>query len=86
MIADAASIVGTALIAIGSVTVTVVGVAIGSVTVTVVGVAVICTAFASSADEQCSGDEDGRKPHIMKAAKVSKTTINVPVHVCNSRS
>jgi len=75
---EAALIVGTALVAAGSVTVTVVGVATGSVTVTVVGVAVISTAFASSAHEQRSGEEDGRKPHIMTAAKSSTTTTNEP--------
>ena len=80
---EAALIVGTALVPAGSVTVTVVVVATGSVTVIVVGVAVIWTAFASSAHEQRSDEEDGRKPHIMKAAKVSKTTINVPIHVFN---
>jgi len=78
LIAGAASIVGKALVATDSVTVTVVGVATGSVTVTVVGVAVIWTAFAPSAYEQRSGEEDGRKPHIMTAAKRSTTTTNDP--------
>ena len=57
---EAALIVGTALVATGSVTVTIIGVATGSVTVIVVGVAVIWTAFAPSAYEQRSGEEDRR--------------------------
>ena len=83
---EATLIVGTALVATGSVTVTIVGVATGSVTVTVVGVAVIWTAFASSAHEQRSDEEDGRKPHIMTAAKRSTTPTNDPIHPFISRS
>ena len=74
LIAGAASIDGAAFVAMGS------------VTVIVVGVAFIWTACASSADAQRSGGGACQKRYITMAQKRSVMRKYVPLHLSTSRS